>query len=108
LGPECRRQLIAHMHRSPAYLTGYGQVRRRARQERAGSRVLSACCRWRRLLLAEDDPSSLSPNAAIQAGEHHYKMRPHSEARRTAIRRFATPSLMFMRWKRELIELLLT
>ena len=59
-------------------------------------------------LLAEDDPSSLSPNAAIRAGEHHYKMRPHSEARRTAIRRFATPSLMFMRWKRELIELLLT
>ena len=58
--------------------------------------------------VAEDDPSSLSPNAAIRAGEHHYKMRPHSEARRTAIRRFATPSLMFMRWKRELIELLLT
>ena len=58
--------------------------------------------------MAEDDSSSLSPNAAIRAGKHHYKMRPNSEARRTAIRRFATPSLMFMRWKRELIELLLT
>lgn len=58
--------------------------------------------------MAEDDPSSLSPNAAIRTGEHHYKMRPHSDARRAAIRRFATPSLMFMRWKRELIELLLT
>ena len=58
--------------------------------------------------MAEDDPSSLSPNAAIRAGEHHYKMRPHPDARRAAIRRFATPSLLFMRWKRELIELLLT
>ena len=60
-----------------------------------------------RLVMA-DDLSSTSPNAAIRTGEHHYKMRPHSDARRAAIRRFATPSLMFMRWKRELIELLLT
>ncbi len=39
----------------------------------------------------------------------HYPIsRPHSTARRAARRRFGTPSFMIMRWKRELIELLLT
>lgn len=34
--------------------------------------------------------------------------KPHSRAKRTAARRLGTPSFMFMRWKRELIELWLT
>lgn len=44
-----------------------------------------------------------------RTGASHYPInRPHSTARRAASRRFGTPSFMFMRWKRELIELLLT
>lgn len=36
------------------------------------------------------------------------RISPHSIASFTAMRRFGTPSLAFMRWNRESIELLLT
>lgn len=43
-----------------------------------------------------------------QENQRYVRIKLHSTASCAAIRRFATPSLVFMRWKRELIELLLT